>query len=91
MPYVLIRHKVEDYKRWKPAFVAHGATRKAKFRTGAITAEGYGTRRRRTGRFAGAASCSDLRVGELEKQRPARSQQKDGLPIDRPDLPIGSE
>jgi hypothetical protein len=29
MPYVLIRHKVEDYKRWKAAFDAHGATRKA--------------------------------------------------------------
>jgi heme-degrading monooxygenase HmoA len=29
MAYVLIRHKVEDYTRWKPAFDAHGATRKA--------------------------------------------------------------
>jgi heme-degrading monooxygenase HmoA len=29
MAYVLIRHKVEEYKRWKPAFDAHGATRKA--------------------------------------------------------------
>jgi heme-degrading monooxygenase HmoA len=29
MPYVLIRHKVEDCKRWKPAFDAHGTTRKA--------------------------------------------------------------
>jgi heme-degrading monooxygenase HmoA len=29
MPYILIRHKVADYQRWKPAFDAHGATRKA--------------------------------------------------------------
>jgi heme-degrading monooxygenase HmoA len=29
MPYVLIRHKVEDYQRWTPAFDAHGAARKA--------------------------------------------------------------
>ena len=29
MPYVLIRHKVEDYARWKPMFDAHGASRGA--------------------------------------------------------------
>ena len=29
MPYVIIRHKVADYSSWKPAFDAHGATRKA--------------------------------------------------------------
>jgi heme-degrading monooxygenase HmoA len=29
MPYVLIRHKVEDYAKWKPVFDEHGATRKA--------------------------------------------------------------
>ena len=29
MPYLLVRHKVEDYERWKPAFDHdHGATRK---------------------------------------------------------------
>src|SRR5215211_4293297 len=28
MPYVLVRHKVEDYERWKPGFEEHGATRK---------------------------------------------------------------
>jgi len=28
MPYVLIRHKVADYAKWKRAFDAHGATRK---------------------------------------------------------------
>jgi len=28
MPYLLVRHKVEDYKRWKPVFDHdHGATR----------------------------------------------------------------
>ena len=27
MPYLLVRHKVEDYERWKPVF-DHGATRK---------------------------------------------------------------
>lgn len=29
MPYLLIRHKVEDYAKWKQAFDTHGATRKA--------------------------------------------------------------
>ncbi|MFQ5796750.1 MAG: cyclase [Candidatus Bipolaricaulia bacterium] len=28
MPYVLVRHKVEDYAKWKPVFDEHGATRK---------------------------------------------------------------
>jgi hypothetical protein len=29
MPYLLVRHKVEDYERWKPVFDhPHGATRK---------------------------------------------------------------
>src|SRR5215208_4517756 len=28
MPYLLVRHKVEDYERWKPGFEEHGATRK---------------------------------------------------------------
>jgi heme-degrading monooxygenase HmoA len=29
MPYLLIRHKVEDYAKWKPAFDDHAATRRA--------------------------------------------------------------
>jgi heme-degrading monooxygenase HmoA len=29
MPYLLIRHKVEDYAKWKPLFDEHGATRQA--------------------------------------------------------------
>ena len=29
MPYILIRHKVKDYTKWKPAFDEHGAARKA--------------------------------------------------------------
>lgn len=29
MPYVLVRHKVEDYAKWKPVFDEHGASRKA--------------------------------------------------------------
>ena len=28
MPYVLIRHKVRNFKKWKPAYDAHGTTRK---------------------------------------------------------------
>ena len=28
MPYVLVRHKVEDYEKWRPAYDEHGATRK---------------------------------------------------------------
>src|ERR671938_1594791 len=28
MPYMLVRHTVEDYERWKPGFEEHGATRK---------------------------------------------------------------
>jgi heme-degrading monooxygenase HmoA len=28
MPNLLVRHKVEDYKKWKPVFDAHGAARK---------------------------------------------------------------
>lgn len=27
MPYLIIRHKVEDYDRWKPTFDDHGLTR----------------------------------------------------------------
>ena len=27
MAYLLVRHKVEDYERWKPGFDEHGATR----------------------------------------------------------------
>ena len=29
MPYLLVRHRVEDVTRWKPIFDAHGATRQA--------------------------------------------------------------
>lgn len=29
MPYILIRHKVKDYAKWKPVFDEHGAARKA--------------------------------------------------------------
>jgi heme-degrading monooxygenase HmoA len=29
MAYLLVRHKIEDYAKWKAAFDAHGATRKA--------------------------------------------------------------
>jgi heme-degrading monooxygenase HmoA len=29
MPYVLVRHKVEDWAKWKPLYDQHGATRKA--------------------------------------------------------------
>jgi heme-degrading monooxygenase HmoA len=29
MPYMLIRHKVADYVKWKPVFDEHGRTRKA--------------------------------------------------------------
>ncbi len=29
MPYVLIRHKVTDYNKWKPVFDEHAATRRA--------------------------------------------------------------
>ena len=29
MPYVLVRHKVEDYAKWKKVFDEHSATRKA--------------------------------------------------------------
>ena len=29
MPYLLVRHKIEDYQRWKPVFDHdHGASRK---------------------------------------------------------------
>lgn len=27
MPYMLIRHKVKDFDKWKPVFDEHGATR----------------------------------------------------------------
>ena len=29
MPYLLVRHKVEDYAKWKPVYDQHGTTRKA--------------------------------------------------------------
>jgi hypothetical protein len=29
MPYMLVRHTVEDYERWKPIFDEHGLTRQA--------------------------------------------------------------
>jgi len=29
MPYVLIRHKVRNFAKWKPVYDAHGTTRKA--------------------------------------------------------------
>lgn len=29
MPYLIVRHKVKDYAKWKSAFDEHGATRKA--------------------------------------------------------------
>jgi heme-degrading monooxygenase HmoA len=28
MPYLLVRHKVQDYAKWKPVFDEHSATRK---------------------------------------------------------------
>jgi hypothetical protein len=28
MPYLLVRHKVQDYAAWKPVFDKHGATRR---------------------------------------------------------------
>ncbi len=35
MPYMLVRHKVEDYAKWKPIYEEHGATRKANGSKGA--------------------------------------------------------
>jgi len=29
MPYILVRHKSEDFARWKPVYDGHAATRKA--------------------------------------------------------------
>lgn len=29
MPHIIIKHKVEEYAKWKPVFDEHGATRKA--------------------------------------------------------------
>jgi hypothetical protein len=29
MPYLLVRHKVKDYAKWKPVFDEHGTVRKA--------------------------------------------------------------
>ncbi len=29
MPYLLVRHKVEDYAKWKPVYDQHATTRKA--------------------------------------------------------------
>ena len=29
MPYLLVRHRVDDYGRWKPGFDEHGTTRKS--------------------------------------------------------------
>jgi uncharacterized protein (DUF1330 family) len=29
VPYLLVRHKVDDYAEWKPVFDEHGATRRA--------------------------------------------------------------
>jgi heme-degrading monooxygenase HmoA len=29
MPYILVRHKVEDYAKWRPAYDEHGAARQA--------------------------------------------------------------
>jgi heme-degrading monooxygenase HmoA len=34
MPYLLVRHKVEDYARWRPMYDEHAATRKAGGSTG---------------------------------------------------------
>ncbi len=29
MPYILVRHKVEDYNKWHPMYTEHESTRKA--------------------------------------------------------------
>lgn len=29
MPYILIRHKIQDYAKWKPVFDEHGTDRRA--------------------------------------------------------------
>jgi heme-degrading monooxygenase HmoA len=29
MPYILVRHKVQDYNKWHPIYSEHGAARKA--------------------------------------------------------------
>ncbi len=36
MPHLLVRHKVQDYARWKPGFDEHGATRKASSSKGGL-------------------------------------------------------
>ncbi len=35
MPYMLVRHKVKDYAKWKPIYDGHAATRKASGSKGA--------------------------------------------------------
>ena len=35
MPYMLVRHKVKDYAKWKPIYDEHAATRKASGSKGA--------------------------------------------------------
>jgi heme-degrading monooxygenase HmoA len=36
MPYMLVRHKVEDFERWKPGFDDHQTTRKESGSKGAV-------------------------------------------------------
>ena len=36
MPYLLVRHKVQDYAKWKPGFDEHGAVRKASSSKGGL-------------------------------------------------------
>ena len=83
MPYLLIRHKVEDYAKWKPVFDEHGSTRKAEGSKGGYV-------------FRNADDHNEivilLEVDELEKTRQLvesedlrETMQKSGV-ADTPDV-----
>ena len=86
MPYLLVRHKVEDYARWRPIYDEHAATRKAGGASG--TAAGRV--------FRNAADPNELVIllewDDLEKARQfaqsedlRQTMQRAGV-VDQPDV-----
>ena len=62
MTFVLVRHKVQDFAKWKPVYDEHQATRKAS-----------GSKRARLFRSADNPNDSTLRMGSVEECSPVHT------------------
>ena len=83
MPYVLIRHKVKDFAKWKPVYDAHSTARKASGSKGARLFRNIG----KSKETVILLEWSDVdRAREFVKSKDLREAMKRAGVTDNPDI-----